>query len=162
MTVTELMTTVVGIIGSIGGIGTLIYWRQNKLGSTSDALSKAFDALEKVTNLVDDQQEKHNKQMGQKDVVIEQLYQVIDQKTQLALSNQTQIDKLTREWQERDYEFATMKRQIKTMQNIISDFETRAKHAENNFCSVKECELRVPKLGTYKHSEINKIKPENK
>lgn len=150
MNITELIATTVGIIGSIGGIGTLIYWRQNKLGSTSDALSKAFDALEKVTNLVDDQQEKHNKQMGQKDVVIEQLYSVIDQKTQLALSNQTQIDKLTREWQERDYEFATMKRQIKTMQNIISSFETRAKYAERNFCSVEECTLRVPEIGTYK------------
>ncbi len=45
---------------------------------------------------------------------------------------------------------ATMKRQIKTMQNIINDFETRAKHAESNFCSVTECELRIPKIGTYK------------
>ena len=150
MKVTELISYIFGIIGSIGGIGTIIYWRQNKLGSTSDALSKAFDALEKVTSLVDDQQEKHNKQMGQKDVVIEQLYQVIDQKTQVAMDNQEKIDKLTREWQGRDYEFATMKRQIKTMQNIINDFETRAKHAENNFCSVTECELRVPKIGTYK------------
>ena len=35
--------------------------------------------------------------MSQKDVVIEQLYQVIDQKTQVALDNQTKIDKLTRE-----------------------------------------------------------------
>ena len=77
MNLTEIIATTVGIIGSIGGVGTLIYWRQNKLGSTSDALSKAFDALEKVTNLVDDQQEKHNKQMSQKDVVIEQLYEVI-------------------------------------------------------------------------------------
>ena len=150
MKVTEIISYIFGIIGSIGGVGTLIYWRQNKLGSTSDALSKAFDALEKVTNLVDDQQEKHNKQMGQKDVVIEQLYSVIDQKTQLALSNQTQIGKLTREWQERDYEFATMKRQIKGMQTIIDNFEARAKHAESNYCSVTECELRVPKLGTYK------------
>ena len=106
MNLTELIATTVGIIGSIGGVGTLIYWRQNKLGSTSDALSKAFDALEKVTNLVDDQQEKHNKQMSQKDVVIEQLYQVIDQKTQVALDNQTKIEKITREWKERKYEFA--------------------------------------------------------
>lgn len=150
MNLTELIATTVGIIGSIGGIGTLIYWRQNKLGSTSDALSKAFDALEKVTNLVDDQQEKHNKQMSQKDVVIDQLYQVIDQKKQVAMDNQDKIDKLTREWQERDYEFATMKRQIKGMQTIIDNFESRAKHAENNFCSVTECGLRVPKLGTYK------------
>ena len=150
MNLTEIIATTVGIIGSIGGIGTLIYWRQNKLGSTSDALSKAFDALEKVTNLVDDQQEKHNKQMSQKDVVIEQLYEVIDQKTQVALDNQTKIDKLTREWQERDYEFAKMKRQIKGMQTIIDNFEARAKHAESNFCSVTECELRVPALGTYK------------
>ena len=150
MKLTEIISYIVGTIGSIGGIGTLIYWRQNKLGSTSDALSKAFDALEKVTNLVDDQQEKHNKQMSQKDVVIEQLYELIDQKTQVAMDNQDKIDKLTREWQERNYEFATMKRQIKTMQNIINDFESRAKHAESNFCSVTECELRVPKLGTYK------------
>ena len=150
MKLTEIISYIVGIIGGIGGVGTLIYWRQNKLGSTSDALSKAFDALEKVTNLVDDQQEKHNKQMSQKDVVIEQLYEVIDQKTQVALDNQTKIDKLTREWQERDYEFAKMKRQIKGMQTIIDNFEARAKHAESNFCSVTECELRVPALGTYK------------
>ena len=150
MKVTEIISYIVGTIGSIGGIGTLIYWRQNKLGSTSDALSKAFDALEKVTNLVDDQQEKHNKQMSQKDVVIEQLYGVIDQKTQVALDNQTKIDKLTREWQERDYEFATMKRQIKGMQTIIDNFEARAKHAENNICEVTGCELRVPRLGTFK------------
>ena len=150
MNTTELIATLVGAIGAIGGIGTIIYWRQNKLGSTSDALSKAFDALEKVTNLVDDQQDKHNKQMGQKDVVIEQLYEVIDQKTQVAMDNQTKIDKLSREWQERDYEFATMKRQIKGMQTIIDNFEARAKHAENNICSVTGCELRVPALGTYK------------
>lgn len=155
MNLTELIATIIGIIGSIGGIGTLIYWRQNKLGSTSDALSKAFDALEKVTNLVDDQQEKHNKQMSQKDVVIDQLYQVIDQKTQVAMDNEEKIDRLTKEWRERDYEFAKMKRQIKTMQNIINDFESRAKHAESLFCSVTECKLRVPALGTYKNDEAS-------
>ena len=105
-----------------------------------------------MTNLVDDQQEKHNKQMSQKDVVIEQLYEVIDQKTQgrFRQSNK-KIDKLTREWQERDYEFATMKRQIKGMQTIIDNFEARAKYAENNICSVEGCELKgASGLGTYK------------
>ena len=150
MNTTEWIATLVGVIGAIGGIGTIIYWRQNKLGSTSDALSKAFDALEKVTNLVDDQQDKHNKQMSQKDVVIEQLYEIIDRKTQLAMDNQAKINKLTREWQERDYEFATMKRQLKGMQTIIDNFEARAKHAEKNICEVTGCELRVPALGTYK------------
>ena len=147
---TEWIATLIGVIGGIGGIGTLIYWRQNKLGSTSDALSKAFDALEKVTNLVDDQQDKHNKQMSQKDVVIDQLYEVIDQKTQVALDNQNKINKLTREWQEREYEFATMKRQIKGMQTIIDNFEARAKYAESSICEVTGCELRKPRLGTYK------------
>ena len=153
MKLTEIISYIIGIIGSIGGVGTLIYWRQNKLGSTSDALSKAFDALEKVTNLVDDQQEKHNKQMSQKDVVIEQLYEVIDQKTQLAMDNQNKINNLTREWQERDYEFATMKMQIKTMQNIINTFEARAKDAEHRYCSHDECPSREPRIGTYKPHE---------
>lgn len=147
---TEWIATLIGVIGGLGGIGTIIYWRQNKGSATADALSKAFDALEKVTNLVDDQQEKHNKQMAQKDVVIEQLYGIIEEKTQLALENQSKINKLTKEWQEREYEFATMKRQIKGMQAIIDNFEARAKHAESFFCSVTDCELRTPPLGTYK------------
>ena len=147
---TEWIATLIGVIGGLGGIGTIIYWRQNKGSATADALSKAFDALEKVTNLVDDQQAKHNKQMAQKDVVIEQLYRIIEEKTQLALENQSKINKLTKEWQEREYEFATMKRQIKGMQTIIDNFEARAKHAESLFCSVTECKLRVPALGTYK------------
>lgn len=146
----EWIATLIGVIGGLGGIGTIIYWRQNKGSATADALSKAFDALEKVTNLVDDQQEKHNKQMAQKDVVIEQLYGIIEEKTQLALENQSKINKLTKEWQEREYEFATMKRQIKGMQAIIDNFEARAKHAESFFCSVTDCKLRVPALGTYK------------
>ena len=92
--------------------------------------------------------------MAQKDVVIEQLYQVIDQKTQLALDNQNKIDKLTREWQERDYEFAKMKRQIKGMQTIIDNFEARAKYAENNICFVNDCKLREPRLGTYRKETV--------
>ena len=64
------------------------------------------------------------------------------------MDNQTKIDKLTREWQERDYEFATMKRQIKGMQTIIDNFEARAKYAENNICEVQG-ELRSSEIRNY-------------
>ena len=91
MNLTELIATTVGIIGSIGGIG---------LGDKTNWAPRAptFDALEKVTN---SGRSTGKAQQMAKDVVIEQLYQVIDQKTQVALDNQTKIDKLTREWQER-------------------------------------------------------------
>lgn len=138
----DWISTVIGALGG-GGISAILLFKQNKSSATADAIDKLLANIAKQTDAFD-------KVLKSKDIMIEQLYQVIDQKTQVAMDNQDKIDKLTREWQERDYEFATMKRQIKTMQNIINDFETRAKHAESNFCSVTECELRIPKIGTYK------------
>jgi len=143
MNTTGWITTLIGFIGGIGGIGTILYWRQNKGSATADA-------IDKLLNNIILQTDAFNKAIIAKDVMIKQLNQIIEEKTKLAVENQNKIDKLTREWQERDYEFATMKRQIKGMQTIIDNFEARAKYAENNICSVEGCELRVPALGTYK------------
>ncbi len=138
----DWISTLIGALSG-GGISAILLFKQNKSSATADAIDKLLANIATQTDAFD-------KVLNSKDIMIEQLNDVINQKTQVALDNQTKIDKLTREWQERDYEFATMKRQIKTMQNIINDFESRAKHAESNFCSVTECELRVLKLGTYK------------
>ena len=138
----DWISTLIGALSG-GGISAILLFKQNKSSATADAIDKLLANIAMQTDSFD-------KVLKSKDAMIEQLNDIIDQKTQVALDNQTKIDKLTREWKERDYEFATMKRQIKTMQNIINDFEARAKHAENNICEVTGCELRVPKLGTYK------------
>ena len=138
----DWISTLIGALSG-GGISAILLFKQNKSSATADAIDKLLANIATQTDAFD-------KVLNSKDIMIEQLNDVIDQKTQVAMENQTKIDKLTREWQERDYEFATMKRQIKTMQNIINDFETRAKHAENNICQVTGCELRVPRLGTFK------------
>ena len=138
----DWISTLIGALSG-GGISAILLFKQNKSSATADAIDKLLANIATQTDAFD-------KVLNRKDIMIEQLNDVIDQKTQVDLENQEKIDKLTREWLERDYEFARMKRQIKTMQNIINDFESRAKHAESNFCSVTECELRVPKLGTYK------------
>ena len=138
----DWISTLIGALSG-GGISAILLFKQNKSSATADAIDKLLANIATQTDAFD-------KVLKSKDIMIEQLYQVIDQKTQVAMDNQAKIDKLTREWQERDYEFATMKRQIKGMQTIIDNFEARAKHAENNICEVTGCELRKPKLGTYK------------
>ena len=138
----DWISTLIGALSG-GGISAILLFKQNKSSATADAIDKLLANIATQTDSFD-------KVLKSKDVMIEQLNDIIEQKTQVALENQTKIDKLTREWQERDYEFAKMKRQIKGMQTIIDNFEARAKHAENNICEVTGCELRVPKLGTYK------------
>lgn len=142
----DWISTLIGALSG-GGISAILLFKQNKSSATADAIDKLLANITTQTDAFD-------KVLKSKDIMIEQLNQVIDQKTQVALENQEKINKLTKEWQERDYEFAKMKRQIKTMQNIITEFESRAKHAESNFCAVTECKLRVPKLGTFKPKQI--------
>ncbi len=138
----DWISTLIGALSG-GGISAILLFKQNKSSATADAIDKLLANIATQTDAFD-------KVLNSKDIMIEQLNDVINQKTQVAMDNQAKIDKLTREWQERDYEFATMKRQIKGMQTIIDNFEARAKHAENNICEVTGCELRKPKLGTYK------------
>ena len=138
----DWISTLIGALSG-GGISAILLFKQNKSSATADAIDKLLANIAMQTDSFD-------KVLKSKDAMIEQLNDIIEQKTQVAMDNQAKIDKLTREWQERDYEFATMKRQIKGMQTIIDNFEARAKHAENNICEVTGCELRKPKLGTYK------------
>ena len=37
---TEWIATAIGVIGSIGGIGTILYWRQNKGSATAGERSR--------------------------------------------------------------------------------------------------------------------------
>ena len=149
----DWISTVIGALGG-GGISAILLFKQNKSSATADAIDKLLANIAKQTDAFD-------KVLKSKDIMIEQLNDVINQKSLLAEGYEKEIYKLKRESSEFSLNIATMTRQIKGLQeqmnrasHKLKEYEERTKYAESNICLVPNCDLRRPKIGTYKPKQI--------
>ena len=129
MNTTELIATLVGAIGAIGGIGTIIYWRQNKGSATAGVVKESMDALKSALETLTSQQE---------------VFAITIQ------SKDDEIASLKEQIKELNLRVAENERKVAGMQRTIDNEIRLRKEAEGNICFVSDCELRKPKLGTYK------------
>ena len=125
----EWIATAIGVIGGIGGIGTIIYWRQNKGSATAGVVKESMDALKSALETLTSQQEVFAITIKSKDDEIASLKE--------------QIKELNLRVTENERKVAGMQR---TLENEIR----LRKKAEGNICFMSDCEMRKPKLGTYK------------
>lgn len=134
-------TIIIAIIGlsTVGGASIFFFYRANKGAATADAIQKAADAMNKMLEGVDNQQGFFNKIIDQKNDMIDQLNGIIS-------ANEESISQNKRLISEQNYHIATHARQLKGLQREI---EKKAK-AERLICFNEDCEIREPKLGTYK------------
>ena len=126
---TEWIATAIGVIGGIGGIGTIIYWRQNKGSATAGVVKESMDALKSALETLTSQQEVFAITIKSKDD------EIVTLKEQVKLLN---------------LRVAENERKVAGMQRTIENEIRLRKEAEGNICFVSDCELRKPKLGTYK------------
>ena len=126
---TEWIATAIGVIGGIGGIGTILYWRQNKGSATAGVVKESMDALKSALETLTSQQEVFAITIKSKDDEIATL------KEQIKLLN---------------LRVAENERKVAGMQRTIENEIRLRKEAEGSICFVSDCELRRPKLGTYK------------
>lgn len=138
----SIISTVSGAVVG-GGIGWLVFFRQSKTGATADAISKSGEAMEKILENIRQQQEVFNAMIAQKDGVIKQQGDLINEYRE-ALDNANQKIK--------DFEYIIKNntRKIEGMQKIIDNEMLNRKTAENDICFIKDCTMREPKRGTYK------------
>ncbi len=129
MNLTEWVASAIGVIGGIGGIGTIIYWRQNKGSATAGVVKESMDALKSALETLTSQQEVFAITIKSKDDEIASLKE--------------QIKELNLRVTENERKVAGMQR---TLENEIR----LRKEAEGNICFMSDCEIRKPKLGTYK------------
>lgn len=129
MNLTELIAATIGIIGSIGGIGTILYWRQNKGSATAGVVKESMDALKSALETLTSQQEVFAITIKSKD---DEIVSLKDQVKELNLR------------------VAENERKVAGMQRTIDNEIRLRKEAEGNICFVSDCELRKPKLGTFK------------
>jgi chromosome segregation ATPase len=126
---TEWIATAIGVIGSIGGIGTILYWRQNKGSATAGVVKESMEALKSALETLTSQQEVFSITIKSKD---------------------DEIATLKEQIKELSLRVAENERKVAGMQRAIDNEIRLRKTAENNICFVTDCKLREPKLGTYK------------
>ncbi len=135
---TAIIIAIIGLF-TVGGAGVFFFYRANKGAATADAIQKAADAMNKMLEGVDNQQGFFNKIIDQKNDMIDKLNEIIS-------SNEERIANNNRLISEQSYHLATHARQLKGLQREI---EKKVK-AERLICFNEDCEIREPKLGTYK------------
>ena len=125
----EWIATAIGIVGGIGGIGTILYWRQNKGSATAGVVKESMDALKSALETLTSQQEVFAITIKSKD---------------------DEIVVLKEQIKELNLRVAENERKVAGMQRTIDNEIRLRKEAEGNICFVNDCELRKPALGTYK------------
>ena len=137
-----IISAVIGMLTG-GGVSWLFKIKEDKAGSQADVIDKAADAMKKLLDNAEQQQTTFNAIISGKDKLIEQQQGLINEyKTALEEANQ-KLKNLEFKVSEND-------RKISGMQKIIESEIGERKKAEHNICFVTECQLRKPKLGTYK------------
>ena len=137
-----IISAVIGVLTG-SGISWLFKIKEDKAGSKADVVDSSTDAMNKMMELIGSQQDRFNKIIEGKDKLIEQQQGLINEyKTALEEANQ-KLKNLEFKVSEND-------RKISGMQKIIESEISERKKAEHNICFVTECQLRKPKLGTYK------------
>jgi len=127
-----------------GGVSWLFKIKEDKAGSKADVVDSSTDAMNKMMELIGSQQDRFNKIIDGKDKLIEQQQGLID-------GYKTALDEANQKLKTLEFKVGENDRKISGMQKTIDNEIKERKIAESNICFVTECELRKPKLGTYKN-----------
>ena len=137
-----IISAIVGMLTG-GGVSWLFRIKEDKAGSKADVVDSSTEAMNKMMELIGSQQDRFNKIIEGKDKLIEQQQGLINEyKSALEEANQ-KLKNLEFMVSEND-------RKISGMQRTIDNEIRGRKKAEGNICFVSDCQMRKPKLGTYK------------
>jgi hypothetical protein len=126
-----------------GGVSWLFKIKEDKAGSKADVVDSSTDAMNKMMELIGSQQDRFNKIIEGKDKLIEQQQGLID-------GYKTALEEANQKLKTLEFKVGENDRKISGMQKTIDNEIKERKIAESNICFVTECELRKPRLGTYK------------
>ena len=137
-----IITAVIGAITG-GGVSWLFRIKEDKAGSQADVVDSSTDAMTKMMTLIGTQQERLNAIIKDKDKLIEQQQGLIN-------DYKAALDEANQKLKTLEFKVSENERKVGGMQKTIDNEIRERKLAESNICFVTECELRKPKLGTYK------------
>lgn len=126
-----------------GGVSWLFKIKEDKAGSKADVVDSSTDAMNKMMELIGSQQDRFNKIIEGKDKMIEQQQGLID-------GYKTALDEANQKLKTLEFKVGENDRKISGMQKTIDNEIKERKIAESSICFVSECQLRKPRMGTYK------------
>ena len=139
----ELIISALAGLLTGGGVSWLFKLKEDKAGSQADAIDKAADAMKKLLENAEQQQTTFNAIIDGKDKLIEQQQGLID-------GYKSALEEANLKLKSLEYKFGENDRKITGMQKTIENEIKERKFAEDNICLSIDCQLRKPKLGTYR------------
>lgn len=137
-----IISALVGLLTG-GGVSWLFKLKEDKASSQADVVDSSTEAMNKMMELIGSQQDRFNKIIEGKDKLIEQQQGLID-------GYKSALDEANLKLKGLEFKVGENDRRISGMQKTIDNEIKERKMAEGNICFVSECQLRKPKLGTYK------------
>ena len=138
-----IISAIVGMLTG-GGVSWLFKIKEDKASSQADVVDSSTEAMNKMMELIGSQQDRFNKIIDGKDKLIEQQQGLID-------GYKSALEDANQKLKNLEFKVSENDRKITGMQKTIENEIKERKIAESNICFVTECELRKPKLGTYKN-----------
>lgn len=132
MDFSTITITILGLLTTISSATSILFYRQNKNGATAGATEK-WIAIFKLQNDI--------------------LGDALNLKTKQVIDNEDKLEENRREISTLKYNQLQLERQQKGTVKKIAEMEERSSKAEYHYCSVLECALRKPSLGTYRPNE---------
>ena len=126
-----------------GGVSWLFKLKEDKASSQADVVDSSTEAMNKMMELIGSQQDRFNKIIEGKDKLIEQQQGLID-------GYKTALEEANQKLKTLEFKVGENDRKISGMQKTIDNEIKERKIAESNICFVSECQMRKPRLGTYK------------
>lgn len=126
-----------------GGVSWLFKLKEDKASSQADVVDSSTEAMNKMMELIGSQQDRLNKIIEGKDKLIEQQQGLID-------GYKSALEEANQKLKSLEFKVGENDRKISGMQKTIDNEIKERKIAESNICFVSECQMRKPRLGTYK------------
>ena len=126
-----------------GGVSWLFKLKEDKASLQADVVDSSTEAMNKMMELIGSQQDRFNKIIEGKDKLIEQQQGLID-------GYKSALEEANQKLKNLEFKVSENDRKVSRMQKIIESEIGERKKAEHNICFVDDCQLRKPKLGTYK------------
>lgn len=111
----EKVISAVVLLLTGGGLGWIFKIREDKAKSGADVVDSSAAAMNKMMLLIGDQQEKFNKIISDKDIIIEQQRELIEK-------YKVSLDEANKKINELNYRITDNERKIAGMQKIIDEY----------------------------------------
>lgn len=143
----NVLTAFVSAFIGAGGLGLVLYRKENRGVKQSDAIKNLLSAISGMSEGFKNNQLKNNE-------YVKSLMEQIHSQNKSLADNLTAFNALKHELQACNLKLATLERKNRGLELRTLELEEKLGFSERHICLDVDCDFRKPKLGEFKSSKM--------